>query len=359
MVQSLNTLNKKKVYVVPIEPIDQRYTKQWYTNIPRLIKAAADNVEVITVDGAKVADVTTPGAFLDFARTNVYKATQIEYISRLFSDNLIEPWDQFLFTDAWHFGIPAVKYMSELLDIPVTIHGIWHAGAYDPTDILGMKLNPSWPTHFELALFNCIRYNYFATNFHKEMFAENLQVTQYLNSDKMIRSGQPHDPIIQQIRDIRKQHVKQDIVAFPHRLNSDKQPEIARELAKTFTFDITQDKGLSKIEYYEHLAKAKVIFSCALHENLGISVMEGVLAGAIPLVPDRASYSEMYHPDFKYPSEWTESWDKFIEYKEQLINMIHHIIGNYDRYAETLNHQRLALRYKYLRADAMINNIIK
>ena len=25
------------IYIIPIEPIDQRYTKQWYDNIPTLI----------------------------------------------------------------------------------------------------------------------------------------------------------------------------------------------------------------------------------------------------------------------------------------------------------------------------------
>jgi hypothetical protein len=30
--------------------------------------------------------------------------------------------------------------MSDLLDIPVEIHGIWHAGAYDHTDIFGYKM---------------------------------------------------------------------------------------------------------------------------------------------------------------------------------------------------------------------------
>jgi hypothetical protein len=31
------------IYIVPIEPIDQRYTKQWYENIPELFNTAIFN----------------------------------------------------------------------------------------------------------------------------------------------------------------------------------------------------------------------------------------------------------------------------------------------------------------------------
>ena len=42
----------KTLYIVPIEPIDQRYTKQWYENIPKLIaKRVQVPWEVITIEG--------------------------------------------------------------------------------------------------------------------------------------------------------------------------------------------------------------------------------------------------------------------------------------------------------------------
>ena len=62
-----------------------------------------------------------------------------------------------------------------------------------------------------------------------------------------------------------------------------------------------------------------MVFSANLQETLGISCYEGALAGAIPMVPDRLSYSEMYADGFKYPSEWTESWDSYLKYKDQLL----------------------------------------
>jgi len=40
------------IWIVPIEPIDQRYTKQWYDNIPKLLKSYLKKGEkIVTLDG--------------------------------------------------------------------------------------------------------------------------------------------------------------------------------------------------------------------------------------------------------------------------------------------------------------------
>ena len=64
------------IWNIPIEPIDQRYTKQWYDNIPvileREIKTRELKYQVVTVDGEDFApEQRTEGAFLDFGATNV------------------------------------------------------------------------------------------------------------------------------------------------------------------------------------------------------------------------------------------------------------------------------------------------
>ena len=284
------------IYIIPIEPIDQRYTKQWYDNIPTLIneKIQEYNLDytVTTIDGVTVEDKTTSGAFLDFGKTNEYKASQTAHVSELFSKGLILPGDKFLITDAWNFIVTPIKYMSELLDIPVEIHGIWHAGAYDPTDILGLKMSKPWPHLQEKAWYMACDYNYFGTNFHRNIFLHNLEIPDIYHN-KAIRSGQPHNPIVEQLQPYYNTP-KQNTVMWPHRYNEDKQPEIIENLdLRPYSVLITQQLDLSKEKYYEAMGQAKAVFSCSLHENLGISMMEGCLAGAIPIVPDRASYSEM------------------------------------------------------------------
>jgi hypothetical protein len=350
------------IWIIPIEPIDQRYTKQWYDNIPLTLKAtiAVRGLDyfVQTIDGEDFKpDVRTDGAFLDFGATNVYKATQAAEVSRMFSNGKVKAGDKFLVTDAWNFIITPIKYMSDLLDIPVEIHSIWHAGAYDPTDILGYKMSKPWPSHVEKSWYYSSDYNYYATNFHKDMFLRNLDIP-LEDQTRAVRSGQPHELIVKHL--VKYQNTpKKPSVMWPHRWNDDKQPEIALALAQDFDMIITQKMNLDKEAYYATMGESRAIFSCALHENLGISVMEAVLTGAVPIVPDRASYSEMYLPVFKYPTEWTSSIEQYKKHKEDLVAFISDRMDNADKYTEQLKQQQDILIKDYLNCDVMIENILK
>jgi hypothetical protein len=343
------------IFIVPIEPIDKRYTKQWYDVIPKLLKT--NNTKVYVIDGEQCSNGTTQGAFLDFAVTNVYKSSQITSIAKMFNNNEIIPGDKFLVTDAWNYAIIAIRYMSDLLDVPVEIHGIWHAGAYDKTDILGMKMNKPWPWEFERSIYYACDYNYYATDFHKNMFLKNLNIE---NELKAFRSGQPHNLIIESMLK-HENNLKENILMWPHRYNNDKQPEIIEDIKITLInveVVITQKMDLTKSQYYNILGRAKAVFSCSLHENLGISMMEGVLAGSIPIVPDRASYKEMYLDCFKYPSEWTNSLQSYNANKSNVISFIEDKINNYNSYTDALREQKNILEKHYLNANVMINNIV-
>lgn len=332
------------IFIVPIEPIDQRYTRQWFENIPKDLEIRGLEYQVI---GDAITSDTTTGAFLNFAFTNKYKAEQVKQISELFMTYQVRPGDKFLVTDAWNFVITAIRYMSDLLDIPVEIHGIWHAGAYDPTDILGMKMKGPSANHAERSWYHACDYNYFATEFHRLMFLENLNIPE-LEYKKAVRSGQPHWGLMDEIKGYSRLP-KEDKVVWPHRYNSDKQPEIAEEL----NLVITQKMNLDKKSYYQVLGTSKALFSCALHENLGISMMEGCLAGAIPIVPDRCSYSEMYLDVFKYPSEWTSSLENFHTFKSEVTEFINEKVNNYSLYRDALYEQCEILKDGYLNAGIM------
>jgi hypothetical protein len=348
------------IYIVPIEPIDQRYTLQWFHNIP--IDLQKLNAQVETIAGDAIPEGTSTGAFLDFGATNFYKASQVKKISELFSAGKVRPGDKFLVTDAWNFAVTAIRYMSDLLDIPVEIHGIWHAGAYDATDILGMKMTKPWPWHQEKAWFHACDYNYFATEFHKNMFLRVLNL-QGEPSKKAIVSGQPHQELIGGLNAIRNATSNKDTsVIWPHRYNADKQPEIAEDLAQTYGQEvpwiITQKLGLDKDAYYRKLARSQVIFSCSLHENLGISIMEAVMLNTIPVLPKRCSYAEMYLPEFLYPSNWTDTPENYKIHKYDLINVINDRLMHPEKYQDALKEQQRILSENYLNANVMYNLLI-
>ncbi len=52
--------------------------------------------------------------------------------------------------------------------------------------------------------------------------------------------------------------------------------------------------------YRRILGEALIVVSTAWHEFQGLSVLEAVQSGCIPLVPDRVSYPEIYGPEYRY-----------------------------------------------------------
>jgi len=347
-----------KVFLVDLESVETRYTGQWKSHVPKLLEEHGHVVHII--DGpTDIPSATTPGAFLNFGGTNIYKARQVETIGRLFCDGAVSSGDHFIFTDAWHPGIINLRYMSELLDIPVKIHALWHAGSYDPQDFLGRLIGDApWVRHSEKSFFHAIDYNYFATEFHIDMFAKNL-FDGDVDTDKIVRTGWPMEYMPAAL-EVFKELPKRDLILFPHRLAPEKQVEIFRDLKAAlpqYEFIVCQDTPLTKLQYHALLASAKIVFSANLQETLGISMYEGALVNAIPLVPDRLSYSEMFSKIWKYPSAWTESWDSYLEHKEELVAKITDLMDNYSDYADYVPQQAASLTSNFFSATHLLENI--
>jgi hypothetical protein len=354
------------IFLVDLESVETRYTGQWKTHVPALLKKAGHNVQVIS-GPEDIPNATTPGAFLNFGGTNIYKSAQVQQISRLFCDGSIRANDHFLFTDAWHPGIINLKYMSALLNIPVKIHALWHAGSYDPQDFLGRLIGDAkWVRHAEESFFHAIDHNYFATDFHIDLFAETFSETvdnewkmTMIEEGKIVLTGWPMEYMDDTLT-LYKGMPKRDLILFPHRIAPEKQVEIFRDLKEhlpQYEFVVCQDQQLTKNEYHNLLGESKLVFSANLQETLGISCYEGALVDAVPMVPDRLSYSEMYYEGFKYPSEWTESFEKYEVYRQQLC---HHIIAtmtHYDKRVPQVRKQASDLTEHFFSASKLLENL--
>jgi glycosyltransferase involved in cell wall biosynthesis len=355
------------VYIVDLESIPTRYTCQWKTHIPELIKKHGH--EVVVISGPDdLPNNTTPGMFLNFSATNIYKSVQVEKFSRLFSDGKIKDGDYFLFTDAWHPGVINLKYMTELLGIKIKIGGLWHAGSYDTQDGLGRLIGDApWVKHAEKSFFSAFDHNYFATDFHIEMFCKNLfecsvaDITSF-NLDKIVRTGWPMEYLATVLNPY-KATPKRDLILFPHRIAPEKQVNIFRDLAQhlpQYEFVVCQDRQLSKHEYHSLLAEAKVVFSANLQETLGISTCaECLILDSIPLAPDRLSYSEIFknYQDFLYPSAWTENWDQYQNHKTSLVNKIIYSMEHYKTLLPNVNRYIETTYTDFFNAQTLVENI--
>jgi glycosyltransferase involved in cell wall biosynthesis len=329
------------IYIVDIEAVDTRYTSQWKEHLPKQLQKhfAFNGVdEVVTISGGEAPQATTPGAFLNFGGTNVYKSNQLEQIGEMFCNGTIKDGDYFLYTDAWNPTVIQLKYMASLLKVNIKIGGMWHAGSYDPADFLGRLIGDKpWVRNAEQSMFDCYDDNFYASKFHVKLF---LQTFPEADESKIKIVGWPMEYLEETLKPYAGAP-KYNNILFPHRVAPEKQPEIFTDLANSmpeYNWIIAQEKELSKDEYHKLLATSKLVFSANLQETLGISWYEGALVGTLPMVPDRLSYSEMATPDVLYPSEWTSSWDNYLKHKEKIMEHINKIMNlkDYDSVCKQL-----------------------
>jgi hypothetical protein len=237
--------------------------------------------------------------------------------------------------------------MAELLGINITIGGLWHAGSYDPADFLGRLIGDKpWVRNAERSMYECFDHNFFASEFHIDMFFESFPE---LDRSKVVRTGWPFEYMDDTLT-MYKGMKKKDTVLFPHRIAPEKQLPIFQDLKESlpqYNFVVCQERPLTKNEYHNLLGEAKLVFSANLQETLGISWYEGALVGALPMVPDRLSYTEMALDKFKYPSEWTESMESYKKHKKQVMDKIVDYMENYEDYLVSLNKQVYKLNGDY------------
>ena len=357
------------IYIVDIEAVDTRYTKQWKDYLPKQLRHATNN-EVVVISGGDTPQATTPGAFLNFGGTNVYKSKQLETIGEMFCKGEIKDGDYFLYTDAWNPTVVQLRYMASLLSVDIRIGGLWHAGSYDPHDFLGRLIGDApWVRYAEKSMFHVFDDNFFATDFHIDMFMRTLfaddpyiedWVEEALAGETSIkRVGWPMEYLKNSL-DSYKGMEKRDLILFPHRIAPEKQVDIFNDLKEQlpeYEFVVCQERQLTKNEYHNLLGEAKMVFSANLQETLGISWYEGALVNAIPMVPDRLSYSEMSVPEFLYPSEWTEDYFAYRKYRGLLVDKIRNYMENYDDYLVSLDKQRTILNKNFFSGAALYDAI--
>jgi len=307
-----------KVFLVDLESIPTRYTCEWKTHIPQLLR---DNgFEVVVIEGEhEIPEATTPGAFLNFGGTNMYKAKQIYHLAYKFTTGQIKAGDHIIFTDAWHPGVINVKYMSELLNIPVVMHGLWHAGSYDPNDFLGRLVGAKpWIRHSEQAMIGAYDHNWIATSAHFDLMCKTYDI--FFNPT-FNRTGWPMEYTRDMLQFVPWQQ-KQNIIVFPHRIAPEKRLDLFQQLAARpelahYQFCVAMEMNLTKTEYHELLQRSKFAVSFADQETLGISMYESACAGACPIVPNRLSYTEMYAPMFKQSDSIDEAVRAILKYEQQ------------------------------------------
>ncbi|MCF6247988.1 MAG: DUF3524 domain-containing protein [Desulfobacula sp.] len=146
-------------------------------------------------------------------------------------------------------------------------------------------------------------------------------------------------------------HVKPPLIIWNHRWEYDKNPEMFFD-----ALEIIKDEGIpfllallgekpgsvpeifldakeefesrivifgyakSRQEYISWLKKGSIIVSCANQENFGISVVEAVRYGCLPLLPDRLSYPELIPKEMHSKLLYQSKKDFIGKLRDMLVN---------------------------------------
>ena len=79
-----------------------------------------------------------------------------------------------------------------------------------------------------------------------------------------------------------------------------KKPAALLQIENEFADKIIINGKVSKDDYLKYLSLSSIVVSTAIHEFQGLSMLEAVSAGAVPVVPDDLCYKEQYASDFRY-----------------------------------------------------------
>lgn len=316
------------LWIFDIEPHEQRYTGEWQKYLPKQLKNYIQTKNLVDWKVKIVPTIATSGklpkgAFLNFAETNLYKSFQVSAFSKEVENGAVQKGDRVLFTDAWHPGVIHCKYMSYMLRLDLTIDVMWHAGSYDKNDLLGVRHRPYkiWSYAFEKSVFEAADRNYFATEYHRDLFFKEIKPYKK-QSAKIVGWPMEYLPDLLKGRHL---HTPKDVIVFPHRISPEKQPQIFRELKpylRKYELIFAQGSKLSKSEYHDLLSRSRACFSASKQETLGIGTYEAMLCGAIPIVPTSLSYREIYG-GLCYSSGWTKNLKKAKHHLQDLANFTH------------------------------------
>jgi hypothetical protein len=282
---------------VPIEPVDMRYSidvQRWFE-----AELKARNYKYKTIMPQTLTSTIREGAFLDVIGTTCFKARQIASIAFDVNTGAIPRNERvvFIMHDGW-FPVEPLAYMRDMLGChDWKFVGLFRAGTYDRWDQLAQHGMAAWGEDLENAWFKIYDKIVVASHFHMNLLNETRKIAPHKFAVIPWKEEVPFADLVV--------NPKKNVVVFPHRCNIEKQPEVwdRTNIPESFEKRTTARECKTKLEYYQCLADSKISVSFALQETFGHAMVESVLLGCIPLVPDKLSYKEMYPETFKYKDE--------------------------------------------------------
>lgn len=320
-----------KIIYIPLEELPQRYTGMMNNAVKPL-------VDIVVDAKVEIDKEIKQGQFLDIINTNKFKASQLIEIANLFSEGKVQDGDMFLVGDIFFPGIEMIRYMSDLLGIDIKVFGINYAGRADSTDFV-QQLG-QWADLSEHGYHMICDGIFVGSEDHKR----NVEDYFSLHPSTVHATGLVWDlSYMKSFKDQIGEVEKEDFVIWPHRFAPEKGIDELIQFANAtdkkivitssgpkkdlgeLPANIEYRYGLTKLEYFELMAKARWYLSTAYQETFGYTIQEAIYFNCNILVPDRACCPEMvplecvytdveeidslFDTDLTVDPVWTQRWD--------------------------------------------------
>jgi len=278
------------IWTVPIEPLEGRYSADWNRWF-----AATWGEQTRWIYGDSVSGEIGTGDFLDVFNTHKYKASQVIKIAELIEAGAIKENDCLFFHDLW-FPLEQVFYMLDARGLDVKVAGFMHCGSYSRHDLLHRSGMNDWAADVERGWLRRLDRILVFSEHHKRQLMTHRGVP-----DFKVRVV-PFPAALHDLEYYRSDQ-KSIRVLWPHRPGPDKvSPEGERLIAKLEESGQhvyrTWERCSSKSEYYKALGRAEFVVCWPPSETFGIAAMEAGYLGAMPIVPNRLSYRDLYSHRF-------------------------------------------------------------
>lgn len=325
-------MTTRDLLLIPIEPLTERYSEQWYRRMPPAFAAAGFNVKVI--DGKPLLENEIKvGAFLDINSTVHYKMTQLQELARMFNCGEVKDGTVIWFSDIEFWGLESVRLMADMNKVDVALAGFLHAASYTKGDAFAIA--EPYQQYTEVGWVAALDAVFVGSAYSKSaVVSRRLGVAPQL-ADKIIVSSNPM--FLDEYHKFAGVE-KRNLVVLTNRFDVEKDPwatldlfKVAKAAHPDWEFQICTGRptlrsndpalvsyarslesqgvltiraGLTKEEYHRTLAQAKVMVSNSPEESFGYCVVEAINYGCVPLLRKCASHPELvdYNPSclFRY-----------------------------------------------------------
>jgi hypothetical protein len=279
------------LYVVPQLPVKNRYSEEWSSIWSRELSKLKIEHTIVKERKPVSMKKSKVNFFSDLRESIKYECNQIKYLI----DNVKEG-DKILWLDFDFPGlsIPATQ-LIKLSNPTIKSYAYCHAGSWCNKDIWSSI--PS-KKKIEDAGFDIFDKVFVATNYHKEKI-ENY-FGKKMNNIYVVGFPLYKEDVIKYTKPIEWKE-KKGIIVIGRIEQSN--PNIINSVLNNYEKQTTFKKFRNRKEYFNALNKSKILISPKIEETFGLTAMEAVMLGTIPLCPNNYSYKELLPQELLYSNE--------------------------------------------------------